>query len=155
MKTKLMITSVLTAACIFGFSGATWAESKKDRRNKNPKQKHYTVAKHPTPVVHQQNQWLQASRYQDKKHRYHKRFHQRGKYHHPGSHNRIYRYKPYYRHLDKHCRYYKPRHYIQRPVKKYRRNRHHRPIYSSTHGNVSILASTSRHGWSIKLSSKD
>ena len=50
MKTKLMIISVLTAACIFVFSGATWAESKKERRNKNPKQKHYTVAKHHKPV---------------------------------------------------------------------------------------------------------
>ena len=155
MKTKLMIISVLTAACIFVFSGATWAESKKERRHKNPKQKHYTVAKHPKPVVHQKNQWKQASRYQDKKHRSHKRFDQRGKYHHPGSDYRNYRLKPYYRHRDKHGRYYKPRHYIHRPVKKYRRNSYHRPIYSNTNGNVSILASTSHHGWSIKISSKD
>jgi hypothetical protein len=154
MKTKIMIISVLTAACIFVFSGATWAESKKERRNKNTKQKHYTVSKHSKPV-HQQNQWKQASRYQDKKHRYHKRFHQQGKYRHPGSHNRDYRYKPYYRHLDKHGRYYKPRHYIHRPVKKYQRNRYHRPIYSKTNGNVSIRTSTSRRGWSIKISSKD
>ena len=155
MKTKLMIISVLTAACIFVFSGATWAESKKERRNKNPKQKHYTVAKHPKPVVHQKNQWQQASRYQDKKQRYHKRFDQRGKYHHPGSPKLNYRYKPYYRHLDKHGRYYKPRPYMHRPVKEYRGNRYHRPIFSQSDDNVSILTSTSRRGWSIKISSRD
>jgi len=155
MKTKLMIISVLTAACIFVFSGATWAESKKERHNKNPKQKHYTVAKHPKPVVHQKNQWKQASRYQDKKQRYHKRFDQRGKYHHPRSDYRNYRPKPYYKHLHKHGWYYKPHHKIHRPVKKYHRNTQHRPIYSNTNGNVSILTSTSRRGWSIKISSRD
>jgi len=150
MKTKLMIISVLTAACIFVFSGATWAESKKERHNKNPKQKHYTVAKHPKAVGHHQDQWKQASRYRDKKHRYHKRFDQRGKYHHPGSHDRNYRPKPYYKHFHKHGWYYKPHHKIHRPVKKY-----HRPIYSSPHGKVSILTSASRRGWSIKISSRD
>ncbi len=143
MKTKLMIMSVLTAACIFVFSGAAWADGKKDRHQKNPKQKLYTVSKHLKPAVHQQNQWQQASRYQDQKQRYQKRFHQRSKYHHPLSHNRNYRYKPYYKHHDNFGRYYKPRHYIQRP------------IYSNPHGKVSIMTSTSHHGWSIKVSSRD
>jgi hypothetical protein len=155
MKTKLMLISILTAVCIFVFSGATWAESKKDRRNKDSKQKHYTVAKHAKPAAHRQNRRLQASRSQDVKHRYHKRFSTRGKYHHPVRHNRNYRHKPYYRHLAKHSRYYIPRHYIQRPVKKYRHNRHHRPLYSNTRGHVAILAATSHHGWSIEISSKD
>jgi hypothetical protein len=155
MKTKLMIISILTAACIFVFSGATWAQSKKDRRNKNPQKKHYVVAKQAKPVVHLQNRWRQASRSQDVKHRYHKRFSQRGKYHHPGSYDRKYRHRPYYRHFGKYSRYYKPRHYIQRPVKKYHRNRHPRPIYRRPHGNVAILAGTSHHGWSIKISSRD
>ena len=154
MKTKLMIISVLTAACIFVFSGATWADSKKDRRSKNPKQTHYTVAKHPKPV-HHQNQLQQASRSQDVKHRYHKRFSQGGKYHRPGGHHRHYNHKPYYRHFHKHGCYYKPHHKIHRPVKKYHRNRHHRPIFSHSDDNVSILASTSRRGWSIKISSRD
>lgn len=155
MKKKLMLISILTAACIFVLNGTTWAASKKDRRNKNPKQKHYIVAKHARPVVNQPLQWRQASRSQDKKYRYHNGFQPRGKYHHPVSHNRNYRYKPYYGHLDKHSRYCKPRHYIHRPVKKYRRPIHHRPIYSSRHGNVSIRAATSHRGWSIRISSKD
>jgi len=154
MKTKLMIISVLTAACILVFGGATWAGSKKDRRNQNAKPKHYTVSVHPKSV-HHPNQWLPASRYREKKHRYPKRFQQRGKYHRPGSHNRIYRHQPYYKHLDKRGRYCKPRHYFHRPVKKHRRILHHRPIYSSTRANVSIRAATSQRGWSIKISSKD
>lgn len=154
MKMKIILISILTAACMFVFSGATWAESNKDRRNKNSKQKHCTVSKRHKPD-HHQNHWKKSGRYHAKKHRYHKRFHYRDKYHRPGSHNRNYRHKPYYRHLDKHGRYYKPHHYIHRPVKKHRRNRHHRPIYSSTHGRVSILASTSHYGWSIKILSKD
>ena len=149
MKTKLMIISILTAACIFVFSGATWAQSKKDRRSKTPQKKHYVVVKHAKPVVHGKNQRQQASRYQDKKHRYHKQFHQRGKYH------RHYNHKPDYRHFHKHGWYYKPHHRIQRPIKKYHRNRHHRPIFSHTDDKVSILASTSRRGWSIKVSSRD
>ena len=155
MKTKLMLISILTAVCIFVFSGATWAQSKKDRRNRKPQTKHYTVTKSAKPVDHRPNHWQPASRSEDVKHRYHKRFSRRDKYHHPGSHNRYYRYKPYYGHLGKHSRYYKPRHYIQRPVKKYRHNRHPRPIYSNRHGNVSILSATSHRGWSIKISSRD
>jgi len=149
MKTKLMLISILTAACIFVFSGATWAESKKDRRNKKPQKKHYVVAKSTKPVVHWQNQRPQASRSQDVKHRYHKRLSQRGKYH------RYYNHKPDYRHFHKHGWYYKPHHKSHRPIKKYHRNRHHRPIFSHTDDNVSILASTSRRGWSIKISSRD
>ena len=137
MKTKLMLISILTAACIFVFTGAAWADGKKDRRDKNPKQKHYTVSKHHKPDIHQ-NHWKKERPYQ--RH---------------GSHDRKYQHMPYYRHHDKHARYFKSRHYRHQPVKKYRHNRHHRQIYSHTDGNVSILAATSGQGWSIKILSKD
>jgi site-specific DNA-cytosine methylase len=154
MKTKLMIISVLTAASILVLSPATWADSKKDRRNKKPRQTHYTVAKQPK-AFHHQDHWKQKSRYRDKKHRYHKRLHHRDKYHRRAGHNRHYRHKPYYKHVHKHGWYYKPHHTIQRPVKKHYRKRHHRPIFSHTDGNVSILASTSRRGLSIKILARD
>lgn len=155
MKMKIMLISILTAACIFVFTGTTWAGGKKDRRHKIPKQKQYTVSKHHQPD-HHQNHWKKANRYHDKKHQYHKRSHHRAKHHRHGAHGRNYRYKPYYRHHDKHrLLYYKPRHYIHRPVKKHRRHRHHRPIYGRTDGHVSILASTSHHGWLIKISARD
>ncbi len=147
MKTKIMLISILTAAGIFVFSGATWADGKKDRRHNNPKQKQYTVSKHHKPDRHQ-NQWKKTNRY-------HKRSHQRVKHHRRENHDRNYRHKPYYRHPDKQWRYYKPRHYIHRPVKKHNRHKYHRPIYSHTDGNLSILASTFHRGWSIKISSKD
>ena len=154
MKTKLMLISIMTAACIFVFTGAAWADGKKDRRNKNPKQKHYTVSKHHKPDIHQ-NHWKKESGYHGKRHPDHKRYHRRDKYHRHGSHDRKYQHKPYYRHHDKNARYFKSRHYRHRPVKKYRHNQHHRPIYSHTDGSVSILAATSDQGWSIKISSKD
>ncbi len=115
MKAKIMLISMLTAVCIFVFSGATWADGNKGRRHKNPIPKHYTVSKHQRHVIHDRN----------------------------------YRHKPYYRHHNKH------RHYTHRPVKKHRHHRYRRPIYSHTDDNVSILASTSHHGWSIKISSRD
>ena len=154
MKTKIVLISILTAACIFVFTGTTWAGGKKDRRHNNPKQKQYTVSK-SHQSGHQQNQWKKVNRYHDKQHQYHKRSDHRAKHHRHGSFGRNYRHRPYYRHHDKHRPYYKPRHYLHRPVKKHRRDRHHRPIYSRTDGNVSILASTSHHGWSIKISSKN
>jgi hypothetical protein len=40
-------------------------------------------------------------------------------------------------------------------VKKYRYHKHHRPIYKHKNGNVSVRASASDHGWSIKISSRD
>lgn len=121
MKAKIMLISMLTAVCIFVFSGATWADSNKGRHHKNPKQKHYKVSKHHRHVIHDRN----------------------------------YRHKPYYKHHIKHRPYYKHPHYTHRPVKKQRHRRYRRPIYSHTDGNVSILASTSHHGWSIKISSRD
>jgi hypothetical protein len=154
MKSKIVLISILTAACIFVFTGVTWADGKNDRRHKKPKQKQSTVAKQHKPA-HQQNQWKKASRYHDKKPQYHKRSHYRAKHQRHGGLVRDYRYKPYYRHPDKRRPYYKPRYYIDRPVKKHRRYKHHRPIYSRTDGNVSILAATSHHGWSIKISSKN
>ena len=154
MKTKLMIISVLTAASIFVLSPATWAESKKDRRNKNPKKTHYSVAKHQKPN-HQQNQWKQANRNWDANRRYHKRFNQRDHVRRSDVHNHHYRHKPYYKHVQKHGWYYKPHHKIQRPVKKHYRERQHRPIFSHTDGKVSILASTSRRGLSIKILARD
>jgi len=154
MKVKIVFISILTAACMFLISGAAWADGKKDRRHNNPKQKQDTVSKHRKSDP-QHNQWKNANRYHDKKHRYHKRSDHRAEHHRHWRHDRNYRHKPYYRHLDKHRRYYKPRHYMHRPIEKYRRHRHHRPIYSRTDGNVSILAATSHHGWSIKISSKD
>ena len=154
MKTKLVLISILTAAFIFVFSGATWADGKKDRRRNNPKQKQYTVTQHDKPV-HQQNRLEKANRYHDKKRYYHKRSDHRAKYRRLGSHVRNYRHKPYYRHHGKQKPYFKPRYYINRPVEKHRRHSHQRPIYSSTDGKVSILTSTSHHGWSIKISSKD
>ena len=156
MKTKIVLFSILTAACIFVFSGATWADGKgkKDRRSNNPKQKQYTVSKHHKPDLHQ-IQWKKANRYYDKKNQYQKRSHHRSKYHRHESYDRNYRHTPYYRHPGIQRPYYKSRHYIHRPVKKHQRQRHHRPIYSRTDGNVSILASTSHRGWLIKIFSKD
>jgi len=155
MKTRIMIISILTAACIVVFSGATWAESKNNRRDRNSQKKHYKVANHTKPVVQLQNRRQQAGRSQNLKHRYRQRVSPRGKYHHPGSHSLAFRHKPNYKHRKKFGHYYKPRHYIHRPVKIYHRNRHPRPIYGNTHGRVSILAATSHHGWSIRISSKD
>jgi hypothetical protein len=154
MKTKIMLISILTAASIFVFTGATWADGKKDRRNSNPKQKQYTVSKYHKPDRHQ-NQWKKANRHYAKKNQSHKRSLQRAKHRRHESHNRNYRPTPYYRHHDNQWRYYKSRHYIHRPVIKQQRPRHSRPIYSRTDGNVSILASTSHYGWSIKISTKD
>jgi hypothetical protein len=154
MKTKIMLISIMTAACIFVFTGATWADGKKDRRNSNPKQKQYTVSKYHKPDRHQ-NQWKKANQHYAKTNPYHKRSLQRAKHRRHESHNRNYRPTPYYRHHNEQWRYYKSRHYIHRPVIKHQRPRHHRPIYSRTDGNVSILASTSHYGWSIKISTKD
>ena len=116
MKTKIVLFSILTAACIFVFTSATWADGKKDRGHSNPKQKQYTVTQHHKPD---------------------------------------YRHNPYYRHHGKQRPDFKPRHFIKRPVQKNRDPRLHRPIYSRTDGNVSILASTSHHGWLIKIFSRD
>lgn len=154
MKTKLMIISILTAACMVVFSTATWAESKKNRRTKNPKQTHATVAKH-AKGFHHQNQGKQSSRYRDKNHPYQQRIQHRDRYHRPGSHHRYYRHKPNHRLFHKYGWYYKPQHKYHRPVKKYHRKGHHRPIFSRNDGNVSVLASTSRRGWSIKISGRD
>jgi hypothetical protein len=154
MKTKIVLFSILTAACIFVFTGATWADGKNDRRHKKPKQKQSTVAKLHKPA-HQQNQWKKTNRYYDKKNQYHKRSHQRAKYHRHDSYDRNYRHNPYYRHPGKQRPDFKPRHFIKRPVQKNRHPRHHRPIYSRTDGNVSILASTSHRGWLIKIFSRD
>jgi hypothetical protein len=149
-----MLISILTAACIFVFTGATWADGKKDRRNSNPKQKQYTVSKYHKPDRHQ-NQWKKGNRYYAKKTQSHKRSHQRTKHYRQQSHNRNYRHTPYYKHPDKHWRDYKCRHYIHQRIKKHQRHKHQRPVYSRTDGNVSILASTSHYGWSIKISSRD
>jgi hypothetical protein len=40
-------------------------------------------------------------------------------------------------------------------VKKYRHHKHHRPFYKHTNGKVSVKASASEHGWSIRISGKD
>ena len=154
MKTKLMLISILTAASIFVFTGAALADGKKDQRNKNPRQKQHTVSR-PHKPYHQQNPWKNKRRYHAKKHPDHRRYHRRDKYHRHGRHDRNYHHVPYYRHHGKHARYFRLHHYRPRPVKKYRSSKHRRQIYSHTDGNVSILASTSRRGWSIKISSKD
>ena len=154
MKSKIVLISILTAACIFVFTGTTWAGGKKDRRHNTPKQKQYTVSKYHQPD-HQQNHWKKANRYHDKKHQYYRWSDHRAKHLRHGSLDRNDRHRPYYRHHNKHRPYYKPRRYLHRPVKKHRRDRHHRPIYSRTDDNVSILAATSHHGWSIKISSKN
>ena len=154
MKTKIMLISILTAACVFVFSGATWADGKKDRHHSNPKQKRYTVSKYHKPERHQ-NQWKKGYRYYGKKNQSQKRSHLRAKHHRHESHDRDYRHTPYYKRHAKQWRYYKSRHYIHRPAIKHQRHKHLRPVYSRRDGNVSILTSTSHHGWSIKISSKD
>ena len=154
MKTKIMLISLLAAVCVFVFSGATWAGDNKDRRPKNPKQKHYNVTKHHKPVAHQ-NHWKKANQNHDEKHQYRHRAPYRGRYQRHVIHHRNYRHKPYNRHHHQPKPYFKHHPYTHRPVKKHQRYLHRRPIYSHTDGNVSILASTSHHGWSINISSKD
>jgi len=155
MKAKIMVISMLTAAAIFVFCGATWADGKKDRHPKNPKLKHYNVSVQQKPVHHQPH-WTKANPYHAKTHHYRHRAAHRAK----GNPHRIYNRRPFRHRLhDRHHypykRYYKHRPASHRPAQKYQPARHHRPIYSHTDGNVSILASTSHHGWSIKISSKD
>jgi len=153
MKTKIMISSLLAAACLFVFSGATWADSRKDRRRRPPvKEKHVTVVKHRAPGA-QQRHWKKGHRHHHKKYRYHK--HHRAGYHGHKVRHRNYRYKPYDRYRHKHRHNYRPRHYSHRPAKKHHAYRYHRPIYRHTDGNVAIVAKTSHRGWSIKISAKD
>jgi hypothetical protein len=154
MKTKIVLFSILTAACILVFTSATWADGRKDRGHGNPKQKQYTTAQHHKQD-YRQNQGKNTNRYQDRKPQPHKHSDHRAKYHRLGSHDRNYRHNSYYRHHGKQRPYFKPRHFIKRPVQKKRPPRLHRPIYSRTDGNVSILASTSNHGWLIKIFSRD
>jgi len=45
--------------------------------------------------------------------------------------------------------------YGHQPVKKQRHHRQNRLIYKHSDGNVSLLASASDHGWSIRISSRD
>ena len=137
MKAKIMLISMLTAVSIFIFSGATWADGRKDRRHANPGQKHGNVSKQRQPV-YPQNHWNKANPYRNPK----------------------LLYRPYaprashYRHHVRHRPYFNHR-LAPRPVKTYRYPSHHRPVYRHTDGGRSIRAATSQHGWSIKIFSKD
>ena len=126
MKTRIMLISALTTLCIFVFSGATWADSKKNRRHDN-KPKQQTVSKH-RDLGHHQDLRRRAGHAYKPKHHYHPVPH-RARYHH------------YY-----HRPYQKPWHH---------RPHHYRRVYSHTKGNTSILASTSGYGWKIQIFSLD
>ena len=137
MKTKIMLICMLTAVSIFIFTGATWADGRKDRSHADPGQKHGNVSKQRQPA-YPQNHWNKAN-----------------PYHGPKLHYRHYASRAnHYRHHVRHRPYFNHR-LTPRPVKTYRYGSHHRPVYRHTGGSRSIRAAISQQGWSIKIFSKD
>lgn len=134
MKKKLLKISMLTAGLIFLFTGASWADGRKNRVHSNGRHKHYKTAK-----------------YHDHGHRIPKlnkhRNDRYGDYH--DSHHR--------KHRDRN-HYYKRHHKHQRLMAKHHRYQHkkirrhhskHRPSY-----NVFSLGSVLDPGWTVIIKTK-
>ena len=136
MKTKLLTITVLTAVSIFFLSATTWADGRKRRHLNHSEHKHLRGVKHHNRH-HQKIYWKTHHRHYHKKHYYGRHPSRRAKYQRRVLHK------------------YKFHHHARRPVITHRHHRHYRPIYRQKDDNVSILASASRHGWKIRISSKN
>ena len=134
MKAKLLTISILTVVSIFVFSGATWADGKKNRKHSGNEKQHYKAAKHRNPVGYDRCIKKPYS---------------------PNWHRQNYRHKPFYRHHYSPRSFYRPHKYMRRPIIKHRYPLHRRPIYSRSDGKVSIVASTVDKGWKIRISSRN
>ena len=151
MKIKIQLISVLTAASIFIFSSLAWADGPKYRHRQNADKKAHKV-------VHHHRHWKKTDNHRKHRHHYRHRAPHRYRHRDHGFYHRSYRHWRCGKdHFYNHKHYRRHRHGDHRPIKKYRHHDHHphRPIYRHTGGKVSVLASKSHHGWSIKISTKD
>jgi len=151
MNVKLVLIGMLTAAGIFVFSDATWANRNGDHYKITPKQKHYRQSKHDKPVQSQIHR-RKTNPDHDKKDHYRHRIPNRVDSDRHMIPKRVNRPKPSLRRHYKHRPYYKHYLYRYRPAKK---QRHVRPKYSRADDSESMPAATSHLSWSIKIVSKD
>lgn len=99
MKTKLLKMSMLAAVLVFVISGASWADSRKNRQNnyvpeKQMRMKHQGSVKYSQPV-----------HYKHKVNRHQKRYYKNHYYRHRPAH-RYRHHKLNHRHHYRHDRYY-------------------------------------------------
>jgi len=136
MKSKLLKISMLTAVLIFVFTGASWADSRKNRHHYNVQNKHYKAAKYRNPA-HYNHGW-------NKHHRRHYR----------KNHNRHQQVHRARRHAYKHRHNYhgpvpRPHRYHHKPVYKHHHYRHYEHDHSYNEFSIGVLIFEPGFGFSI------
>ena len=144
MKLKLSIISTLAGILFLVSSIGAWADSRKHRHHR----KQYRNRIHQE--IHHHYHWDAADRHYWKKHRKRHRIN-----HHHWVHDHGCRYRPHQHHYYRYRPWHQHYHHSHWHMKKHRHYKHSRPIYKHTDGKVSVIASASDHGWSIKISAKD
>lgn len=144
MKAKICWVSILSGVLLLMFSAGAWADSRKDRSHR----KHYKKNHHRE--IHHHYHWDAADRRHLKKQRQHHRIKR-----HRWAHDHQSRYRPRHGHYYRYRPWHRHDYQDHRPLKKYRHHKHRRPLYKYNDGNVSVRASASDHGWSIRISSRD
>jgi len=104
MKTKLLKMSMLAVVLIFVFTGASWADGRKNRHHRYAPEKRIRAEHHRVAKDHQ------PFHYKHKMSRHHKRLYKKHHYRHRPAH-RSRHHKFYHRHHSRHGRYYSENYY--------------------------------------------
>ncbi len=106
MKTKLLKISMMLVALIFVFTGASLADSGKNRH------RNYTPEKRIQAKHHRGSSYRQPVRYQHKVNRHYKRLYKKHHYRHRPAHRyRQPRFNHRYKWINKHRHHYRPQRY--------------------------------------------